>query len=468
VSVGPDGVPLPITPGSAYISDDGSRIVFDSVSPLYGSGGRPLVHDPVSGTTTVPTFGPDRRSCAEGAIQRLSGDGSTLIFSCLTQLTDGAPPYATYRANLDTGAVSWLGVDGSVIDAADDLSYGYIQPTGGGALWRFGDGAPELVASGFGGLHEAQMSPDGEYLAFKAEGDLGFPSSTILGELYLFSRASGEIACLTCVPGGNSMVDPGGMRLGLSTVSGQVTDAGEVFYTAYPSLVPTDVNGRADAYVWKDGRPQLISSGTGDTDSFIASAADDGREAYVLSSDRLAPQDIDNGVPDLYVAKVGGGFALPAAAPGCVGDCQGEPQPFPLPADPGTTLFTGPEEREDPVEPPVAKVFGVTPLGSRALAGWARRGRTALDVEVSHAGTVRAVVRAKIGRRRGVVVASATRRALRGGTVRLTLRLSGAARRALRRQGSLTLAMRVSYSGRPGAQQQTLTLRAPSTRGAAR
>lgn len=465
VSVGPDGLPLPIGPGNVLISDDGSRILLDSEPSFFGTG-RPLLFDPVSGTTTVPTFGPDRRVCDVGTIERLSGDGRTLIFRCSTQLTDDAPAgWTLYRADLETGAVSWLGLGGSVIDATDDLSSSLVLDSG--ALWSVGDGPPEQLVETFS-VTQSQMSPDGEYVAFKTPADLGFPTTSLFGELYLYSRASGTTSCLTCTPGGNSVDDTGGLVVGGSIPQGLVTDAGEVFYTANLPLVPTDVNGRSDAYMWKDGRPHLISSGTADTDAWVVSAADDGREAYLISSERLAPQDVDNGIPDLYAAKVGGGFVMPAAAPGCIGDCQGEPQPFAPPTDLGTTLFTGPEERDDPVQPPVAKVFGVTPLGSRALAGWARRGRTALDVEVSHAGTVRAVVRAKIGRRRGVVVASATRRALRGGTVRLTLRLSGAARRALRRQGSLTVALRVSYSGRPGAQTTTLTLRAPSKRGAAR
>lgn len=470
VSVGPDGLPLSVAPGSAFISDDGSRIVFDSELAHNGTA-RPLVHDPVSGATTVPTFGPDRRVCETGSIERVTRDGRALLFRCSTQLTDDAPAgQGLYRGDLDTGAITWIAPGSFIVDASEDLSFGYIQAND--TISRFDGGASQPIVRTIDGsnvvMRQAEMSPSGEYLAFKSESDFGFPGDSIFGELYLYARQTGELACLTCVPGGNSMLETGGLVAGSSIPHGQVTDAGDVFYTAYASLVPTDVNGRADAYLWRAGRPHLLSTGSADSDTQLVSAADDGREAYLISYERLASQDVDNGVPDMYVAKVGGGFAVPATAPGCVGDCQGEPQPFPLPADPGTTLFTGPEEREDPVEPPVAKVFGVTPLGSRALAGWARRGRTALDVEVSHAGTVRAVVRAKLGRRRGVVVASATRRALRGGTVRLTLRLSEAARRALRRQGSLMLALRVSYSGRPGAQQQTLTLRSPSTRGAAR
>ncbi|MDO8184047.1 hypothetical protein Q5424_02615 [Conexibacter sp. JD483] len=471
VSVGPDGQPLPVTPGTALMADDGSRIVFESEPAFFGTA-RLLVHDPVSGTTTEPAFGSARRVCEGAEIAKLSPDGRRLIFRCTTQLTGdpSAGSTALYRADLDTGAVTALGIEGSLLAATDDLSEGYVSGyvDGVGAIWRFGDGAPRSVARQSPVVSQEALSPNGEYFAFKTGGDLGFPTGSLFGETYLYSNPTGQLACITCTPEGNTADDSGYLAADGIDTHGQVSDAGDVFYTAASSLVPTDVNGRYDAYVWHAGRPQLLSSGTAATAASVVGASDDGREAYLISSERLALQDVDNGVPDLYAAKVGGGFAVPAAAPECVGDCQGEPQPFLPPADPGTALFAGPADRDDPAAPRVTKVFGTTPLSGRALAGWARSGRTALAVEVSHAGTVRAVVRARIGRRAGVVVASATRKATGGGSVRLTLRLSSAARRQLRRQGSLKLALRVSYSGRPGVQLTTLTLRAPSTRGAAR
>lgn len=241
--------------------------------------------------------------------------------------------------------------------------------------------------------------------------------------------------------------------------SGSVSEDGRrFFFNSTAALVPADRNGKADAYMWKDGELSLLGSGTDSAGSGFAYASADGSTAFIYSAENLAPQDVDNGVVDVYAVRIDGGFLAPREPEPCTTGCQGPPRTLEPLQTPGTVTFTGPADADDPERPQVVKVFSVGGIGTRTRAAWARGRRAAIGVRLSHGGTAKAVMRGRIGRRT-VVVGSATRKAAGGGELSLPLQLSRRARTALRRQGSLRVTLRVTVAGAGGAQTATFTLK---------
>jgi hypothetical protein len=83
----------------------------------------------------------------------------------------------------------------------------------------------------------------------------------------------------------------------------------------------------------------LISSGRGAGGASFIDASADGADAFFITDSSLV--DADPGAPDLYDARIGGGFPQPLPPIHCEGDaCQPLPSP---PTDPTlTTLLAGP------------------------------------------------------------------------------------------------------------------------------
>jgi hypothetical protein len=111
-----------------------------------------------------------------------------------------------------------------------------------------------------------------------------------------------------------------------------VTNAGRLFFDTQNSLSPADTNaGVEDVYEFeplgvgaceqKAGCVDLISAGTGSSDSNFAAIDPSGRDAFFTSRDRLVPRDKDE-LTDLYDAREGGGF--PSEAEIAAGECRGE------------------------------------------------------------------------------------------------------------------------------------------------
>ena len=91
-------------------------------------------------------------------------------------------------------------------------------------------------------------------------------------------------------------------------------DGSKVFFETPDSLVPADSNGLIDTYEWSGGAPHLISSGAGDSNSIFVDASPSGNDVYFSTRDRLLRLDRDEN-SDVYDARVGGGFPLPAPEP---------------------------------------------------------------------------------------------------------------------------------------------------------
>ncbi len=86
-----------------------------------------------------------------------------------------------------------------------------------------------------------------------------------------------------------------------------------------------------------------------------------------------------------------------------------------------------------------------------------------LSVKATGAGTVKATVTGRLGKRTARV-AGASRKLAKSGTAKLTLRLSKSARSYLKRHHKLRLTITVRHSEAGAPKRTTLTLRAAATK----
>lgn len=486
-------LPLQVPPGrNQSISADGSRIIFQAL----GIG----LQMRENGAVTIPVSA-SQRSGSEGESNfstRLLGsseDLGTVWFWSEGQLTDDAAASGgVYRWDRDGEQLSFiapLAVDTvsstEYAVATDDASRIYFTsmsaPDGSMApqrnLYLLENDEVRLVASPGNGdptfmgvAPGLRLSRDGRYAVFTSglnltDGDLGG-----FGGVYLYDAESGALRCASCRGDGEPSTANAVLRsedqaytaLASSAVNEPrtVTWDGRVVFQTSESLSPTDVNDRADVYMYDPatGRQTLISPGIGEL-SFVVDNSEDGSTVFFLTANSLVARDTD-GYPDIYAARVGGGFPADAVAPeACRGDdCQGNPTPQPNAPLPPSTLLDGPAQEDDPLPPAQRpQTLRLTRPGRAAVRALARSGSTTVAIRVTRSGAVSLVARARIGRRSRVVANA--RRGANPGTVRVPLRLN----RMARRQLASGRALRLTVTVRQGSLSRRFTLRVPAGRG---
>jgi hypothetical protein len=155
------------------------------------------------------------------------------------------------------------------------------------------------------------------------------------------------ITCVSCNPTG---VPPTGtVKVALN--GRFLTDDGRAFFSTTESLVPFDSNGFRDVYEYVQGRPQLITSGTGQQDTWggglliyppmtvgLEGVSADGTDVYFTTFETLTPQDENGEFIKVYDARSGGGFPSQEGAPPCkaADECHGPGSVAPSPPQVGT------------------------------------------------------------------------------------------------------------------------------------
>lgn len=418
-----DGVATDITrplPGEADgaatllgMSRDASRVFFTSTGKLTtdSTAGRAELYVHEGGQTTRIT-GPDGMTFATGFSPRVSGDGSTVWF------------------------------------VADTLVNGPDRQR----LLRWSDGSQrQIAAAPLNGFNPTsanyEVSRDGSALLLGNATD--FTGRGITGaQLHRFD-ADGTVECVSCPPPGQPMVAVAGQKTGWTTWYPHLTaDGSRIAFQTSTALVPHDVNGRSDVYLWEDGRTTLISSGTVDGDADLVGMSWDASRVYFLSWGALLPGTVDP-YRKLYVSRVGGGFSTGSSGDdACGADCQGEVTPQPILPGPASPSFFGPGN----VVPAVADAPQATVAKIRVTRPKAVRGTTSVvRVRVPGKGRIRT---SGSGLKRG---SRATNRAT---TYRVNVRLSPRATRTLRRTGTVKTRVTVRFTPARGKAQ---TVRVPVT-----
>jgi hypothetical protein len=503
VSVGPDGRPIDdamlgsriaqVRPAAerTAISSDGSHIVFATPTQVYVR---------IDGNSTI-LVSASQKAGSVGApaptgatFMAAARNGSRIVFSSPDQLTDSAPTGGgIYAFDVTSRTLTLLAAVATphIVKIAPDGGRVYFQSTGqlvpgkgtagGSNLYVADDGSglryittidsassADLYVNGES-LSTAVISPDGTRLAFGTTANLTSYDSGGKREVYVYDDAAHRVTCASCPPGGaaatgsasiqDPSLDASFPSPGTHQPRGFDT-ANRLYFNTPQALAAGDTNGVNDAYAADpDGTRHLISTGTDPNGAYYSDNSVDGRDVFFITRGSLASTDDDNGVIDIYDARVGG-RAAPVAPPACSGDACKPPAS----AAPAAESIASTTATDTSTAPPVSAeagktTFSVSAISAAARSMWSRTGTLSLKVKVSDAAEVRVSGRGAVGRKTLTV---ASGRALRtsAGSVTVRVRLTTAARSALTRSGRLTVRLAVSSTGTSTTKHTTVVLRA--------
>jgi hypothetical protein len=414
VSVLPDGTAVPgslpgeavgnenFLPDEGVLSSDGSHVLFTYGGALY---------DRIDGQRTVQIDEQQGGSAPSGggSFKAATADGTEVLFLDESKLTADSTATASepdlYECALPEGASKCELTDLTVAAAGEHADVLRVTPLGGhdssdvyfvaeGVLasntreFTNGEGktvvegaeagkqnlylwngekttfiATGVLDSGRFGLE--QTSPDGKWLAFEsgksltgynnalADGSSCGDNSVACHELFLYSVATGQLACASCNSTGEPAIAEGGVasrgealgeQYGVFSTRHVLTDAGQVFFETNEALVPSDTNGVRDVYEYEGGGARLISSGTSSFASNLESVSESGDDVFFRSNQQLVPQDNEEGALVTYDARVAGGFAEPSSQPPCTtaDACRAAAAPLPsVYGAPASQTFSG-------------------------------------------------------------------------------------------------------------------------------
>jgi sugar lactone lactonase YvrE len=207
--------------------------------------------------------------------------------------------------------------------------------------------------------YEAQATPDGRYLVFDTGARLTPDDTDSALDVYRYDAETGGLTRISVGEKGfeNNGNEPADAvvaapeeltdgrtlyqwRLDTRAIS---DDGSTIAFSSVGPLSPNAVNpGRADIYVWHDGQVGLVSTGRSLTSDETPVVSATGHDIFFLTSQSILPQDSD-GLPDVYDARIDGGFeAPPVPVGGCSGDsCQGPPSVASLLSPPASATFSG-------------------------------------------------------------------------------------------------------------------------------
>jgi hypothetical protein len=487
------------------VSDNGTKIIFESPVPGAGSPTKVYLRDTAAGTTTLVSPNTTSDALFAGA----ASNGSKVFFITSEALTgddtDTDPDLYMYDVATDTLIRVSHGNAGNedanlagVAAISDNGAHVYFvamnqlssSPSGGTTgqpnIYRYdtatnntafvatlssSSGTDSNVYSNTDQQHSAFTTPNGRTLVFVSDTNQTSYDSQGHREVYVYRMFPEGLSCASCRTNGSAPTGDAdlGFRSDVGFSFGWPTpvsdDGNRVYFDTTDTIVGDDVNGNVpnggsqDVYEYADGIPSLISSGRSNYPSWLAGVSPSGNDVFFYTRAGLVPSDTDGGELDVYDARVGGGFpAAPVPAP-CEGDaCHGAPTAAPFLPVPTTTTAQGGNVTPQPFTPKPS--FSVTGITRAAAARAARTGRLIVLVRVTAAGRIRASAFAGVaGETRRVATAAQTFGA--AGSKHLTLRLSHAARAQLLRTGRLALRIDVTYS-RGGKRTAHVTLRRSS------
>jgi hypothetical protein len=167
-----------------------------------------------------------------------------------------------------------------------------------------------------------QVTPAGGYAVFTTTLPLD-PSYDNDGQrmIYRHDSATGDLDCVSCRPSG----EPPTAAASLASNGLSVIEAGSVFFNSLDALALRDTSSKQDAYQWKDGEVQLVSTGTSSHSEGLLSATEDGKDVFFYTRATIVPTDRNGATMKIYDAREGGGiFRVPDSPPCAASDeCHG-------------------------------------------------------------------------------------------------------------------------------------------------
>jgi hypothetical protein len=336
---------FPRLPVTRFASDDGKEIAFsleeaDAGAYLWREGSVTAL------SVSQVEGGPPGPQAA--VVTGMSRDGRyvTFVVHNGVPLTTDAPAGGTglYRFDVVDEQLEYLGASfyganealQGVPAVSQDGNHVYFQDFNALSVWSQGT-AREIAPVRVAGLTGEGVSPDGRYFAYEHA-----------DEVYLYDAAEDKLTCASCPTDGSKSLGahlPEGEVNPGQTWPQVVTDRGQVFFNTVTPLVPRDVNGTQDVYMFDHGDLQLISPGSDNFRAYFAGISADGANAFFFSGQPIVAQDRDGGATDVYDARVNGGIAAQNTEPTspCAGDnCRGPASPPPPPVAVRSESTTGP------------------------------------------------------------------------------------------------------------------------------
>ena len=330
----------------AGLSGNGARL-------FYLKGGNIFVLD--TGTEALTQIG----SGGESTLVNVSADGSRVYFSSPKQLDGSKGTVGQSNLYLWEGASPRFVATLSPADFEGRVNLGAWVGSEGTTL--IGPGAHHVSPT-----DPSRSTPDGSVLVFESHADL-IPPYEGKGhtEIYRYDAiangGAGSLACVSCNPtevpataSAHLQAEDTHAPLGAAAAVANLTEDGQrVFFESNERLVPRDTDGLPDVYEWQapgaggcarpSGCISLISAGQSASPDYLYAVTPNGSDVFIRTADSLLPSDTDGGVPSIYDARVGGGFAEP---PPRSGECLGEAcQPTvvtPNETTPASLVFDGP------------------------------------------------------------------------------------------------------------------------------
>lgn len=304
--------------GVAMVSEDGSHAYFVAKGvltrePRGGATGRCLAE--LTGPLKV-----EEESTEEGLCRAKEGADNLYVYDAHGERTR----YVASLSSSDAG--EWRADGRKAIDVTNDGRFAVFTSFA------------HLTADDTAGARQVfRYDTDSGTLVRASSGEEGYNNNG--------NAASGE----TEIPRGES--EPASLEEIAHDLHPAVSEEGGVVFTSSVALVPGARNNECalveegeckakvqNVYEYESGHIYLISYGGAEGKAAINAS---GTDIYFQSAEQLVASDADT-LPDIYDARVGGGFPVPAASTSCSGGCKAESMVAPVVAPPGSVTFSGP------------------------------------------------------------------------------------------------------------------------------
>lgn len=363
----PEGGAVPSGPLPS-VSEDGTRVLFKAVG-LPGLYLRKNAGQTVEVSASQRNVEPDPNPPADAVAAGMSADGSEVLFTSASELTNDANTGRTggvandrgsdlYSFDVASGVLTDLTVDEDPADAATganvervlgadrDASYIYFVARGnlapGGTsgernLYVEHEGEIRFVGSDPVGGPEGSfyVTPDGQHAAFvTTEPQTGYDNAG-RSEVYKYTFG-GQLECASCRQGGE-------LPTGDASIVGRaISDNGDrLFFQSTDSVVPQAQNGQSNVFEYIAGEVRLLTPGDGGA-ALLVGADASGDDVFIAAFEDLAPQG-QGDVFGIYDARVGANVSSSTTSAGCQGEsCRSGAPPAPSEVSPGTASFEAP------------------------------------------------------------------------------------------------------------------------------
>lgn len=282
-----------------------------------------------------------------------------------------------------------VGEHAAAVAISDDFSHIYFESTsqlipGSGEegrinIYALSNGILKFVATpgeegegcecaiSYDGGGRSALSANGDILAFTSPSDplltaqAGLPAEALperctnsvgnqrpCNQLYRYDDRTESLECVSCLAGGTTSFRIGGQATPVPNgLFGMSSDGSTMAFVTPQPLVSGDINGTADVYEWSNGAQHLITDGVTKAPIGVSAPAVnaiDGDGANILfTADEPGLTGFEqDGLANLYDARIGGGFIPPTAPAHCIEEsCQGPASPAPPFARAGSLDFSG-------------------------------------------------------------------------------------------------------------------------------